>query len=464
MSNRDNIQQVHVPPASEVDAHQMIVLAEDGKKTDSPFAQIGSYVRSMLGAVVGRNTPRDMLDIMEHMYPGRGKDLEMEQSENVGDCYFVAALYGLKHNEIFEHLMRKMVKLDGENWIVQFPDGSAPITVSPEDLNGQKIHNEKTGRLIHRKPVKGGTGDRILERAYGRYVKENLQKVIQAKASEAVRTFAVLLKGGNPMDVFEAFLGRCVSQEMIYGAEQQTINRSQLDVLRVEQWLNAAAWNPDHIIITAGTPSDMITPYKQAGVREFLDRGEVYFMDKDHFFHQEHAYTITAVDAKKRLVTVVNPHDTGRLKKVTSYDEFMKIFLAVCITKLDPKAIKEELGVELPLWKGTGAGLHADSKPENRVEDDSLDGVESVLMMLNHADELTSYARAALYNLTSQEVTRIKQKYSAVITTAKFGGRNDPSEVRFAKEVVGCIKEIEALRRRAADDLDEVYRRIDDRD
>ncbi|MCX6733197.1 MAG: hypothetical protein NTX63_00080, partial [Candidatus Peregrinibacteria bacterium] len=155
MSDQDKTEQIQAPQTPEVSSAQIhdlppVVGSETIKNS---LQRVGQYVRDALISITGNKAPRNMSDIMEHMYPGRGKDFEMEQSRNVGDCYFVAALYGLKHNEIFEHLIRKMVKKDGENWIVQFPDGSSPITITPDDLSGQQTPHKKTGEPVHRKPV-----------------------------------------------------------------------------------------------------------------------------------------------------------------------------------------------------------------------------------------------------------------------------------------------------------------------
>jgi len=450
------------PESSNVREHNLPPV-EGSEVIKKSLQTVGHYVRDLLKPIIGRKVPRDMSDVMEHMYPGRGKDFEMEQSRNVGDCYFVAALYGLKHNEIFEHLVRKMVKKDGDNWIVQFPDGSAPITITPDDLSGQKTPDEKTGKMVRRKPVKGGVGDIILERAYGRFLKKK-QEEESRKAQDSELTYMVL-RGGYPAKVFEAFLNRYAGYQTIYNHRQWTIDDNRDDIKAVEIWLNAAALNPNHIILVASTPSNMPTPYShETGDREFSENGEkMYFMDKGHFFYQGHAYTITAVNAEKRLVTIANPHDTKRLKKTVSYDNFMKIFNAIYAAKLEPRVVQEELSTELPLWKGPAQGFHFEHEPQIEVEF-HRENVEEVLNALANANEFTLEMQVKFLELTPQELARIKQKYSAIVTTAKFGGRNVPSEVNFAKEVLGCIQGIEAMKRQKLDGEKSVYIEIKDRD
>ncbi len=430
----------------------------EGEGTSGLISRLSGLIGGALRRAIGREEPPktpENYDPMEDLYPGRERDLDMVQSSDVGDCYMVAAIYALKHNDVFEGALRKTIQRkdnkDGiVGWEVKFlgDEEKSSVVITPKELNGQKVWNKKKNRSEYRFPIQGGKGDIILERAFGRRRKEiNREKgrIVDEKGEETL----VVVVGGHGDDFLLFMLGNKLCHEVNIGREayNATIDSRTHDRKNVEKLLQEAALNPDHFIITANTPRHLITPFKKAGKHREFGEGERYFMDAENFFYQRHAYAVTNIDGKKKEVTVVNPHDTGNLKKTMSWDRFMQIFSDISGVKLDANRVKTELQIELPKWKKPLLSEEDSSEGDKRVFL-KIDWKGDVMNAIEKDGNISEGTRNVIAHISKEDLRDLKRYYGEKRLTMKFAGGNNPAsesgkKMKLYEEIVSLIEQIE---------------------
>ncbi|MDO8519487.1 MAG: C2 family cysteine protease, partial [Deltaproteobacteria bacterium] len=281
--------------------------------------------------------------VMKTLYP-HGINRPIRQS-NVGDCYLVAGLDGIKRNPLFPGVIDKAIKRVPGGWKVTFEKYPGEvITVTDQDLNGQVV--KKRGRRVKKEAIGGDLGDRLLERAYGK-LRKTLKGDTRGQTMIMVEGgfghhFAEDLTGWPRSVVTSGTPGAWANHETAwFGAVQkggrffkEAPDRTRQDLYRV---LLDKAKNPDGLVLTAATPN-LHTKFFSYGLKEFEWKVEkIYFMDPKKKFICGHAYTITDVKVdeatgKVASVRVINPWDTGANLDLT-LDQFEEIFNLVGINR-----------------------------------------------------------------------------------------------------------------------------------
>ncbi len=421
----------------------------EGEGTSGLISRLSGLIGGALRSAMGREDPLktpENYDPMEDLYPGRERDLDMVQSSDIGDCYMVAAIYALKHNDVFEGALRKTIKRkdnkDGiAGWEVKFlgDEEKNSVVITPKELDGQKVWNKKKNRSEYRFPIQGGKGDIILERAFGRRRKEINRKKGMIADEKGDETLVVVV-GGHGDDFLLFMLGNKLCREINIGREEynSTLDSKTRDGRSAEELLQEAALNPDHFIITANTPRHLVTPFKKAGKHREFGEGERYFMDAENFFYQRHAYAVTNIDSEKKEVTVVNPHDTGNLKKTISWKRFMQIFSDISAVKLDAKRVKTELQVQLSEWRKpypsgeerVALRFDHDEEGDRRVFI-KMDWKGDVMRAIENDGNISEGTRNVIVHLSKEDLRELKRYYSEKRLTVKFaGGGGEPASLR----------------------------------
>lgn len=264
------------------------------------------------------------------------------QQQNVGDCYALAAIHAMSNSPHFEMICRSsMKKLPDGSWQVRVPlmseDGQM-ITITPEELLPQKNRqflrrSEKGGIMpdLRRKlmPVKGKEGLQVLEAAF---IKQKFGSVDRLAAEGGWGDEVLLSLGG---DNFKEYI-----------INSATFNRNErkweypglgsLDEKRMaylDHYLEN--FDPEIHMATVSTKhgiGNIAGFYKAKGNKKLLVSG--------------HAYSISDVDAKRKIISLANPWDTSEFINLT-FDQFKENFSALNAIRIDSaKLLKSMRGVE----------------------------------------------------------------------------------------------------------------------
>ena len=259
------------------------------------------------------------------------------KQQNVGNCYFIASLNGMRESPHFEAIIRTSMKRVVGGWEVKIPLGSPtakPVKITPADLGPQKNplfgKPDETGAIDQRKllhPVDASLGYQILEAAFIKY--KNGGILDRTK-----------IEGGFGHRALLDLLGDNFSKRKISSGDVE--------------------YNPlnTNVGYSISSSFDRGTPFAQAKLTEFLDDYDSakYIAtvntppsvvgDRGRFkvgeieFATGHAYSIVAVDKFRKEVAVANPWNTGE-KIVLSYDEFMRAFNQVSAVRVSYKDLLE---------------------------------------------------------------------------------------------------------------------------
>lgn len=275
------------------------------------------------------------------------KDFEVRadlKQQNVGDCYAVAAIHAMSRSPHFETICRSsMKKLPDGSWQVRVPlmseDGQM-ITITPEELLPQKNRqflrrSEKGGIMpdLRRKlmPVKGKEGLQVLEAAF---IKQKFGSVDRL-ASEGGWGDEVLLSLGG--DNFKKYS----INSSTWNPEKEKWEYPGLGSLDeknmayLDHYLEN--FDPEVHMATVSTKDSKIGEavgfYKAKGtIAKFLVPG--------------HAYSISSVDAEKKMVNLANPWDTSKPIELT-FDQFKENFSGFNAIRIDSaKLLKSMKGFE----------------------------------------------------------------------------------------------------------------------
>ncbi len=323
------------------------------------------HVRKGAGALMNfilretrASTPPPTEDVFDELYPqkslGQIDNHEVKQ-RNTGNCYFVAALYQLKQNPIFERIIRRTITKNDEGWEVCFlgdPENQK-IQIRPEDLGGQEVWDKKKGKMIHKLSISGAKGDVILERAFGRKRKQMGQNKQQA----IHETFGAM-EGGFSHEPLQMLLGDICIQECSYATyNEKTLSEKPRDRQESIDLLKKVSEKPNEYIVVGNTPVNRVTPYTKVS----SDGERKYYMDPESFFMNQHAFAIKNVSFEQQQMEIINPHDTLRLRMYISFKEFINTFSNVSVVRLIQANEEMELEVKArkivkrltmnPYWK-----------------------------------------------------------------------------------------------------------------
>lgn len=210
-------------------------------------------------------------------------DINISQG-NIGDCYLLSTIYALSRNKTGQKLLKEMVKVDNNgNYIVKFYDND-PITVKPEELDGQKLKNGKEKRS-----VSGDLGIKAIERAYAKMIKI---------PRSAPTMFQEIDNGGYMDTALEQMTG---IKSFYYLSVDNNISRI-FDRI-VEKGIQ------NHILTCATSTKGNYNGYA----------------DPQQRFIERHAYSIKYIDRDKQRISIVNPHNTKRTYDI-SWQEYNKYF------------------------------------------------------------------------------------------------------------------------------------------
>lgn len=277
-----------------------------------------------LSKVESLTEPQRMM--LAELFP-EGIEISNFKQTNTGLCYFYAALHSLKRHPLAPHIFANMIVKNGKNWLVTWPGETKAIEVKSKDLAGQKVFDPQKNDWVFKKTVAGQLGDRVLDVAFA---KRRAAKA-RDKGKDVLHT-RLEAESGWMMEGLEAFLPHVISNKYEFGEYRDRLNANRSMQREVEILFANFANNPNGYLLTAATPGGLKTPFSKHTGGEF-DKVK-YYMDPEYKFVQQHAYTIIAVNAGSRTVTIANPHDNAK-ETVISYERFFEYFALVQGVKLD---------------------------------------------------------------------------------------------------------------------------------
>ena len=248
------------------------------------------------------------------------KDFEVRadlKQQNVGDCYAVAAIHAMSRSPHFETICRaSMKKLPDGSWQVRVPlmsENGQMITISPEELLPQKNRqflkrSEKGGIMpdLRRKlmPVKGKEGLQVLEAAF---IKQKFGSVDRLAAEGGWGDEVLLSLGGDNFREYSIDSSR-------YNQETKKWLYPGLSALGEKRMAYL-----DHYLENFDPEVHMATVSTKHGVGKVTGSYRVKGTAK--FLVTGHAYSISAVDAENKMVSLANPWDTSKAIELT-FDQF----------------------------------------------------------------------------------------------------------------------------------------------
>lgn len=207
---------------------------------------------------------------------------------NIGDCYLLSTLFAMSHNPKGQRMLYEMVRVDNNgNYIVEFHN-QEPISVKPEELDGQKKgKNEK-------RSVSGDLAIKAIERAYAKMIKNPVRDL--SKSNQTL--FLDIDDGGVPTTALEKMTG----------LKSKKYNTRSSDTEKI------------------------LHQIKQHGMEKFILTCSTYnhgkykgYMDKNHNFIERHAYAVYDIDTDNRQISIINPHNT-KFYYTISWDDFITMF------------------------------------------------------------------------------------------------------------------------------------------
>ncbi|MFA6550519.1 MAG: FHA domain-containing protein [Candidatus Gracilibacteria bacterium] len=268
--------------------------------------------------------------ILDELFP-KGLERSHFKQRNIGDCYFLAALYAIKQHPLGAKVIADMIRRTGLGWEVTFPGNEyKTITVGYEENLDYQI--DKKGKKRHF--ADGQKGDNILERAFGR------QRDGYGKRDDdggPMKTVAVLI-GGFCSEGFKAILADIA--EVIDIGTGLPLVKAPYYKEQVLEVFKKQVIHPSNFIFTAITPSIKTSYREKREERETeFDDEYRYYMDPEKRFPCRHAYSIESVDMHSETLVIVNPWDTNDLKYRITFEKFFEYFCSVEGVEFDEQKI-----------------------------------------------------------------------------------------------------------------------------
>ncbi len=297
-----------------------------GGPSEMEMKQMIRHQAEILSMVEGLS--QEKIQLLATLFP-EGIEVSDFEQLSTGNCYYLAALHSIKKHPLAPYIFASAIAPVEGGWNVEF-SGYDPVFVPADQLNGKKEWDVDEGKFVFKETVKGQLGDKILVLAHAKWRRREKEKFDLSVQGRTIQES----EGGFSKDVLALLLKNYISEKHYFGYSYGPLSAGLLRGKSLA-FLEKFGMNLEDYIVTAATPHDMKTPYFVEGRGEFKKEKLIYFMDEDKRFVQKHAYSIVSVDADKKLVTVVNPHDTKMKKHVLSYDEFLRYFSIIDAVKLD---------------------------------------------------------------------------------------------------------------------------------
>ncbi len=274
------------------------------------------------------------------------KDFEVRvdlKQQNVGDCYAVAAIHAMSRSPHFETICRSSMKrLPDGSWQVRVPlmsENGEMITITPEELlpqkNRQFLRRSEKGGIIpdlRRKlmPVKGKEGLQVLEAAF---IKQKFGSVDRLAAEGGWGDEVLLSLGGDNFKEY-SIVSETYNQDTKKWEYPGLGSLDEKNMAYLDHYLEN--FDPEVHMATVSTKHGVgnITGFYRAKgtITKFLAPG--------------HAYSISAVDAEKKMVSLANPWDTSKPVELT-FDQFKENFSGFRAIRIDSaRLLRNMKGVE----------------------------------------------------------------------------------------------------------------------
>lgn len=265
---------------------------------------------------------------------------------NFGDCYLVAALYALSRSSFFEVMVRGgMKKEEDGSWNVRWPllhQEFKPVIVTSEDMSVQDnpkfLHRHGEGRIFpdfrrELRPLKGGEGFLALEAVF---IKNKFKKIDRLAAEGGNPGRALQWTGGDFVNVVDFFPDR--PDKSVKGYWPTLADLSEED----REELDFALENFDkdmHVATTSTRPLKSL-PFFRRNIGRLV--GGAPFKGKDvlKYFFTNHAYAVSEVNNKDKIITIVNPWNTRKPINLT-FDQYKATFSDLQIAQFDANKLIE---------------------------------------------------------------------------------------------------------------------------
>ncbi len=247
---------------------------------------------------------------------------------NVGDCYLVAAIHALSRSPNFETICRaSMLRQSDGSWEIRIPllgDQSDVIKITQEEINSQTndrfFKKSTTGGSLDLRhklySLSGNEGFRALEAAY---IKHKFGSVDRLAAEGGYGEEVLLRLGGDNFVHYSIHSATYDHNEKIIDSGLQSVTEENLAYL-------------DHYLETFDSETHIATVNTNYGAGKLAN---VYRVEgTSTFLIPGHAYSLSAVDIQRKLVTVVNPWDTSK-SIILSFDQFKENFSSLSAVRIN---------------------------------------------------------------------------------------------------------------------------------
>lgn len=265
---------------------------------------------------------------------------------NIGDCYAIAAIHSMSLSPFFEIMCRSaMRQIEDGSWEVSLPllgVKKSKIIITQEELLPEKNKNflkKREGRVLpdHRyrlHSMQANEGYQVLELAYIKFAHEKVDR----QAAE----------GGHELDVLSFFGGDCFGsldfEVSYFDSKGRTTYTRTLSDLPSSQRLSLdfalENFNPDVDIATAATKSIDLNTFMGKIVKKTVGAHMFKLKGLSKYFFTSHAYSISRVDTRLGLITVLDTWDTSK-PIVMTFDQFKKVFSSISIAEINCTKMSE---------------------------------------------------------------------------------------------------------------------------
>ncbi len=314
----------------------------------TPTKDVGADVNDRLARLTTRPASPSQPPVLspEKLFPSH-EGLIFQQG-NTGDCYVLAAIGAIaKKPGGIDHL-RSLIKPVNEpggrrGYEVTFPGEINPKTGEPYKIFVEADGKHKSQGEKRLAQDMGNPGISILERAYGRLLKE----VEQHRLSTASSTDTLIIMesgdpgvalqrmtGGTPYK-FKINLPRPKSDPISYTGSEKPDELAALRQKAAANLQRIQEFNKAQLIanleeLGAMSPAELQKFNITASSKGTSDR---VTLDPEGKIPGRHAFTVESIDPKTRTITLINPHNyDGVMKsaKITlTFEEFAQYFRAV---------------------------------------------------------------------------------------------------------------------------------------
>jgi hypothetical protein len=269
------------------------------------------------------------------------------KQQNVGDCGGLAALHALSCCDWFEFFVRySSCRKSEKSWKFEMPlmnKNGRTVEISKRDISSQwnaSFLNRGPLSGIDMRPrigpIRALEGVQALEAAFIISNNKEYTKIIKGPISDTERRMVEGIAGDDVLMLFGGELFEKCGVEANFKttseAAKNITRNNRLSLLDEENMAHLnhylENWDFGMYIATA-------TPYVWAD-KKIMIKGT------NKFFWPKHHYSISSVDAKKKTVTLGNPHDTSKPIEIT-FDQFKQCFTGLRAVKINSTKLLEKM-------------------------------------------------------------------------------------------------------------------------